>query len=536
MSELAPGTQFGRYRIESVLGRGGFGIVYLATDTNPQLPRRVALKVLKAELGTEPTFRERFFRESRLAASLDEHPNILPVFDAGDLDHRLFIAMRYVEGTDLHSAIVTNGALDPLLTVSIVSQIAGALDAAHSVGIVHRDVKPGNILLSSDLRRAYLGDFGLTKSLSSDSVTLSETGMFLGTVAYAAPEQLDGRPTDARADQYALACTMYECLTGSIPFGGDAKAIMFGHMAKAPPTVTQRCPWMPSSIDSVVQRGMSKEPDYRYESCGKLAAEATRALDADRSPAYSPILARENDFATTVRPTPSLEQTRRDQTRVVAGPLRPAAASVRSTSPLRLIAAAAIFVALALAIAAAAFVSRQPARSGRSATSSTSALAMSAPRGTVTWTPTPTATTTPLSALTQVKPPGQAYAALVPADWVFADVGTAGGSPTHVWSDPHDASRRLRVVITTCSSCLADPQNPTAAPDPMRVVPAGVKDSVRLGSRRAGYLIFTPDNPYPDNGLIVVRAAGGYAQLDLWLPESEHSRATSILDSFTSSS
>jgi len=213
------GSVFGNYRLGPVLGRGGMSIVYLAE--NVRLERSVALKFLAPELAGDPPFRERFIAESRLAAGL-EHPNVIPIYEADEFDGRLFIAMRYVRGPTLGDVIRTDGALDPARTVAILTQVAGALDAAHAQGLVHRDVKPPNILLagpttSGGPEHAYLSDFGITKRMGTVS-GLTHTGQFMGTVDYVAPEQIEGRTVDGRADQYSLGCVAFECLTGSKPF------------------------------------------------------------------------------------------------------------------------------------------------------------------------------------------------------------------------------------------------------------------------------------------------------------------------------
>src|SRR6059058_5900845 len=200
-------------------------IVYLAEQEFPK--RWVALKLLSSDLSEDERFRERFVRESNTAASID-HPNIIPIYGAGEVDGQLFIAMRYVKGSDLKHVIHSEGALDPARALSIISQVAGALDVAHGEGLVHRDVKPGNILLASgpeSFEHVYLSDFGLTKRTSSES-GITGTGQFVGTLDYAAPEQFEGTPLDARADVYSLGCVTFECLTGQAPFTRDGDAAL----------------------------------------------------------------------------------------------------------------------------------------------------------------------------------------------------------------------------------------------------------------------------------------------------------------------
>ncbi len=209
MSEaLAPGATFGGYRVESQIGRGGMGVVYRATDLS--LERPVALKLIAPDLAEDVSFRERFLREPRLAASLD-HPNVIPIYEAGERDGQLYLAMRYVEGSDLKTIIEREGKLEPERALRIVAQVAAALDAAHRRALVHRDVKPANVLVDED-GHVYLTDFGITKQLGGDS---TDTGRVVGTLDYLAPEQIRGDPVDARTDVYALACVLYQCLSGT---------------------------------------------------------------------------------------------------------------------------------------------------------------------------------------------------------------------------------------------------------------------------------------------------------------------------------
>ena len=226
-SVLAEGEVLAGFRIVRHLGSGSFGHVYCAQELNPQLERTVALKVLREEFSADPDFRERFFRESRLVARLDAHPAIVSVFDAGQAGNSLWIATRYVDGTDLRAVLDERGRL-PLETVAdVVEQVAGALDVAHEAGVVHRDVKPANILLTRDLARTYLADFGMSKSLATgvdDSIT--RAGQFVGTIRYAAPEQLGGGEISGRSDTYALACVAFEMLTGRAPFEGTLEAAL----------------------------------------------------------------------------------------------------------------------------------------------------------------------------------------------------------------------------------------------------------------------------------------------------------------------
>ena len=278
--DLSPGSGFAAYRIDRIIGRGGMGVVYLAEHEG--LKRKVALKLLAQSLAQDPRFQERFVRESQLAASID-HPNVIPIYEAGEQDGRLYIAMRYVEGTDLRTLLHEQGTLDPAQTSRIVGQIAAALDAAHDLGLVHRDVKPANVLIAR--RRGtevgthgYLTDFGLTKRAASDS-GITGTGQFVGTLDYAAPEQFRGEVTDARTDVYSLGCVLFECLAGHPPFRAENDAaLMFAHLMEAPPRLTAERAELPRDIDEVVATAMAKAPEDRYPSAGTFASRASAAL------------------------------------------------------------------------------------------------------------------------------------------------------------------------------------------------------------------------------------------------------------------
>jgi DNA-binding beta-propeller fold protein YncE len=278
-TELRPGGELLGFRVERVIGRGGMGVVYLAQQL--VLDRLVALKLLAPELASDEVFRERFLRESRLAASLD-HPNIVPVFDAGEVEGRLYIAMRYVEGRDLGRLLAEEGPLAPERAIALLAPVADALDAAHAKGLVHRDVKPSNILLDQ-AERPYLADFGLTKESSERG--LVEQSHFAASLGYVAPEQIEGRPVDGGADQYALACVLFVCLTGGTPFAnGSPMAALWGHLNDPPPGVSERNPQLPEAVDSVFEHALAKDPAERYATCGDFATAATRALGLAQAP------------------------------------------------------------------------------------------------------------------------------------------------------------------------------------------------------------------------------------------------------------
>ncbi len=267
------GTELAGFRIESVLGRGGMSVVYVAEQI--RLGRKVALKLLTTELAWDEQFRERFVRESHIAASID-HPNIIPIYDAGEADGLLYIAMRFVRGPDLREILKRGGLLGVGRTIFLIEQLASALDAAHAYSLVHRDVKPGNILIEESTDHAYLTDFGVAKQTTARGLT--STGHFLGTVEYAAPEQIEGGPVDARTDVYALGCVLYECLTGSPPFEhGTEHAVLHAHLVDPPPSVTRARPELPHAFDAVVATAMAKAGADRFPSCGALAHAARNA-------------------------------------------------------------------------------------------------------------------------------------------------------------------------------------------------------------------------------------------------------------------
>jgi DNA-binding beta-propeller fold protein YncE len=278
--DVGTGTRLGNYVLSDQIGRGGMGVVYRATHVH--LGREVALKILAPELTGSEDFRKRFLRESRLAASLD-HPNAVTVYDAGEADGTLYIAMRYVPGSDLAKLLKENAPLESAMALSMLDQVGAALDAAHQLGLIHRDVKPANVLLASG--NCYLTDFGITKQVGAPSASaLTKTGQFLGTIGYVAPEQIEGREVDGRADIYALTCILYECLTGSRPFPkGSELAVISAHLWDPPPRPTESRPELPEAIDAVVAKGMAKSAADRYPTCSELMAAAREALGARAS-------------------------------------------------------------------------------------------------------------------------------------------------------------------------------------------------------------------------------------------------------------
>ena len=274
---LAPGAMLAGYRIEEEIGRGGMAVVYCAYDDH--LDRRVALKVLAPDLARDEVFRARFIQESRIAAAT-EHPNIIPVFSAGEADGVLYIAMRYIPDGDVRSLIDRVGPLPPARACALIAQAASALDAAHARGLVHRDVKPTNMLLEISPRTSrpdhlYLSDFGLAKPSAASGLTA--TGQFFGTVNYVAPEQIQGEPLDGRTDQYALACTAFEMLSGFPPFQREnGMAVISAQLSEPPPSLSARMPGLPAAVDRVIAKALAKSPADRYERCLDFA-EALQA-------------------------------------------------------------------------------------------------------------------------------------------------------------------------------------------------------------------------------------------------------------------
>src|ERR1700712_1180389 len=269
------GTMFGPYRLLRLLGKGGMGEVYEAEDTVKD--RTVALKVLPASVSHDPVFRKRLQREAHNAGRLQE-PHVVPIHDYGEIDGILYVDMRMINGSDLRKVLKNYGPMTPARAVAIVRQIASALDAAHEAGVMHRDVKPENILINRE-DFAYLVDFGIANAAGDEKMT--ELGTAVGTYAYMAPERFTGGDVTYRADVYALACVLHECLTGAQPFTGDSVSVLItAHLMQPIPKPSVERPGVPTGFDGVVARGMAKNPDDRYPTAGDLAIAATDALTA----------------------------------------------------------------------------------------------------------------------------------------------------------------------------------------------------------------------------------------------------------------
>ena len=308
MDELEAGFELAGYRVASVAGRGGMGVVYRATDV--ALDRPVALKLITGDLAGDPDFRARFQRESRIAASI-RHPNVITVFRAGEEDGLLYIAMDYVQGTDLKELIVREGRIEPVTAAAIVAQVAAALDAAHAKALVHRDVKPANVLIADEDGRphAYLTDFGLSKGMASESA-MTKTGTFVGTLDYVAPEQVRGDRVDARTDVYSLGCVLYHCMTGTLPYPKESDvAKLYAHAHEPQPSARAVVPELPAECDDVLSRAMAKDPADRFQSAGDLgrAAEAAvagrAASGADRTVAVGAAAPLDDDRTAVRQPT-----------------------------------------------------------------------------------------------------------------------------------------------------------------------------------------------------------------------------------------
>jgi serine/threonine protein kinase len=276
-TELSEGDRFAGYRIERRLGRGGMGILFLAME--PGLERQVALKLIAPEAAADDVFARRFDEESRIAASI-EHPNVVPIYAAGEENGTPFIAMRYVAGSDLGRRIAREGRLAPAPAVDLIAQVGNGLDAIHAAGLVHRDVKPANVLLSGQpgSEHAYITDFGVARNVATES-GLTQTGRFVGTLDYVAPEQISGGAIDARVDIYALGCLLFKLLTGEVPFPREGEAArLYAHLNDPPPAPSLYEQSVPMALDDVVIRAMSKSPEDRFPSAGDLGRAAQAAL------------------------------------------------------------------------------------------------------------------------------------------------------------------------------------------------------------------------------------------------------------------
>lgn len=327
-SDLAAGDVFAGYRIEQRLGRGGMGILYLAVE--PGLERRVALKLIAPEAAAEEIFARRFAEESRIAASI-EHPNVVPIYAAGAEDGVPYIAMRYVAGSDLGRRLAREGRLEPAVAVALIAQVANGLDAIHAAGLVHRDVKPANVLISGEpgSEHAYITDFGVARNVATNS-GLTQTGRFVGTLDYVAPEQISGGQVDARADVYALGCLLFKLLTGEVPFPREGEAArLYAHLNDPPPAPSLYAPAVGMALDDVIARALAKEPGDRYPSAGDLGRAAEAALSG------APVAIPEHTVATGAAATVEPETAAPLEPTAETGRLRPGAPEPRTEPDVR---------------------------------------------------------------------------------------------------------------------------------------------------------------------------------------------------------
>src|SRR4051812_2023134 len=349
MGELEPGSVFAGHRIESVAGRGGMGVVYRATQL--ALDRTVALKVIAPGLLEDQAVRNRFVRESKVAASID-HPNVIPIYYAGDEDGIAYLAMRYVPGDDVRSLVRREGPLNPERAARIVAQLAGALDEAHAAGLVHRDIKPANVLLTAE-DHVYLTDFGLTKHALSVAGS-TKPGHWVGTLDYVAPEQIRGERIDARADVYALGCLLFFALTGVVPFRRETdEARLWAHLSEPPPRPTDLVPEIPAAFDAVVERALAKDPEDRYPSAGDLGRAALAAAANQRPAGRERLVAKgaaapveSPTFTAAARPAPAITPARREDTRRQPEGETAPLPSGRSRRPMAVAAALVVLAAL----------------------------------------------------------------------------------------------------------------------------------------------------------------------------------------------
>ncbi|MEP6561694.1 MAG: serine/threonine-protein kinase, partial [Nakamurella sp.] len=331
---LRPGEVFAGYTVERELGSGGMGSVYLVR--HPRLPRHDALKLLRAELCSDPGFVGRFEREADTVAQLD-HPNIVSVHDRGSQDGQLWISMRFIDGTNAQEALAHyEHGMPPDRVVRIVSKVASALDYAHRHGLLHRDVKPANILLTDaggdeESERVFLSDFGVAKAIGEAAEqisSLTSTGSVVATLDYASPEQIKGQVLDHRSDIYALGCVLYKLLTGIVPFPGESVAArVYGHLNSEIPEPSALVPSLPTGFDEVVARAMAKVPDERYPSCRQLASAATAALSSPVAAIARPAPPVAELATTVTAPEPSTPHRLRQSSRAPSDPSFPFASS-----------------------------------------------------------------------------------------------------------------------------------------------------------------------------------------------------------------
>jgi len=564
---LGRGDMVAGYRIESLIGAGGMATVYRAEQVS--LGRPVALKLLSPQLGRDEAFRERFRREGKHAAAL-HHANVVTIFDSGESNGQLFMAMQLIEGSTLAELLATE-TLSADETVALLGPIGEALDAAHALGLVHRDVKPQNILLGQG-DHPYLADFGIAKTSTSSSA-LTATGGFVGSLNYAAPEQICGEPVTAAVDVYAFTAVLYQCLTGQVPYVRETDAsVMYAHLNDPPPSLPEESP-QAQELNQIIACGMAKDPADRYADASHVIAETATLLDRldagtrNATPLFPLDAATRTRLAETRKrdqPTPS-PSTRSART----APLRPRApspsgrdrASTVTTAPrtralprrsalLAAIVTVAAVVALAVVLAtsrspsshaaAKASASKRPSSATATGTGTGTTKASNPPSqksaatGTVSTggSGTPSTAGAAPAALETASPPGGAYSILAPSNWSYSESSSAD-QITGVWSGS-SPTEKLQVTLSSCATCATSAGNASA-----RAVglPPGTVSSFDINRLALGYQAYASGNSTPDNGVIVVTRQGavttGYAQVDLWLASDLHSKATQILNSFS---
>jgi serine/threonine protein kinase len=497
MARLSLGAEFAGYVIVDVIGRGGMGVIYRASQLRPERP--VALKVVAPELAADVDFRARFLREAQIAASI-EHPHVVPVLGVGEEDGLLFIAMRLIPGRDLAAVIGADGRLEPERAARIVDQVADALDTAHEQGLVHRDVKPANVLVESRRRgeHAYLTDFGLTKSMAL-SGGLTSTGVVVGTTNYMPPEQWQGGRLDARVDVYSLGCVLFEALTGRVPYEREGQAArMYAHLTEPPPKVSSLVP-AAAAFDDVIVRALAKDPADRYPSAGDLGYAAVAAADSrpvtrpERSIAVGDAAPRSEQAETQLEATRAEEQTptvvqpktraagsgfstpTRRPTRVTATRRAAERSEARSSNALALI----ILGIVALAGIAAAALAAGGAFSHSTSRSTTQTTLASQPQAKTTR-PAGTHTTTVVkTVVVQQSAPLSTAPVSVPAS-ASAQVTATGGWPagTSAWT-----------VVLKSASTQAAAQQAASTASAAGVSETGVLMSTDHSSLRRGYWV-----------------------------------------------
>jgi serine/threonine protein kinase len=541
---LAAAQRLGDYEIISIAGSGGMGVVYRARQHS--LGRLVALKVIREDVARQDDYRERFLREARIAASID-HPNVVSVYEVGNEGGRLFLAMQWVEGEDLRRATAA-GRLDADRAVKVVLQIARALSAVHNVGLVHRDVKPANVLLRApgDEEQALLTDFGVAKaSDGSDGLTVS--GLVVGTSGYLSPEQIRGGEPGPQSDLYALGCVLFGALTGRPPFEApNDMALRWAHVHEPRPKPSRVVPELGARYDGFMSMALAVEPAERFATA-RAFANALQAAHGQHPGAPNVSTPRIEVAAAGAAGATVTALTGGSRAPTLAYPAEPPLAAPppgkrRSRTPW-VIAGVGVLAAVAVGGAAVggafsgksqhyqASAGRRPAKTVGGSSRTVTVTTGSSPSTSSTSTTTVGGSQNAgPAAFASMSPPGGSYTILLPSNWTYQAQGSFGGT----WSGP-TANMKLTVVTSTCGSCVT---TANGGPKPSGAgLPSGTISTVRLDRWALGFEASTADDPYPDNGIDVVTHSGptptGYARIDLWLPSAQHSEATKILDSFS---